>query len=281
MQLGQGGASVLTCLSPQALDKSSLTLPNPLTNPTYTPNRPLSPPTHNRNSKYFWPCSANFGGSVPYLIPMGWIPVGGSPGLPGVYTRPETMATGEAKRVPTMVILKDADASASHLVVAIRGSNTKYEWAKSESRLGWCVGRRRAKAVGAEVSDLMRKNHKLIRLQPKAARGGALTNHISSSTRTHTQPQTLNPTLLRFTPHPTPDFEYDFGPDIIIKSATGKTIKFPGRIHRGFQDGFHALWPSVAAALNSTDVKHVTVAGHSQGSGIGVFLSYAVSRLGG
>jgi hypothetical protein len=53
-----------------------------------------------------------------------------APGAPaGVYTLPQN-----GRRYPIMVILKHA--STRHLVVAIRGSNTKLEWARSELQGG-------------------------------------------------------------------------------------------------------------------------------------------------
>ncbi|KAI8467478.1 MAG: Alpha/Beta hydrolase protein [Monoraphidium minutum] len=81
-----------------------------------------------RNVKWFWPCSRGFGGAGSFLVPAGWEMVGSdaaAPGLPaGLYTMPE-----DGVPHPIMAILRQRVSG--QLVVAVRGTNTRFEWARN------------------------------------------------------------------------------------------------------------------------------------------------------
>lgn len=64
-------------------------------------------------------------------MPTGWAPLGpgSSATAPGIYSRPEDFS-GTTKQVPIMVMLQNT--TTKHAVIAVRGSNTKAEWAYSE-----------------------------------------------------------------------------------------------------------------------------------------------------
>ncbi|KAI8474447.1 MAG: class 3-domain-containing protein [Monoraphidium minutum] len=87
-----------------------------------------------RNIKSFWPCSPPFGGALESILtPDGWdlVPPGNASAangtvVGGVFTIPEA----EARRYPIMTVMRQRGGS-EQLVVAVRGSNTQFEWARN------------------------------------------------------------------------------------------------------------------------------------------------------
>jgi hypothetical protein len=68
----------------------------------------------------------------------------------------------------------------------------------------------------------------------------------------------------------------DYIRNALFDSVSGKSIGVPGRVHRGFRDGFADLWSEVSQAATSMGAAEngVWVMGHSLGGVLSVFAAY-------
>jgi hypothetical protein len=233
-----------------------------------------SPPPHPR-SKYFWSCSKAFNGSLTgYLVPTGWDPVGGTPAAgdstpinPGIYNWVQ-----EGVSYPIMAVLsKPADR---HLVFAIRGSNTGYDWRQSERAP---AGRRLG--CGAAVLLVACRRRALRAPLPRAGTRRAARRAQAAHLHKHLRPSPA------CHPPPSPGLYYSLTPEFKFPGEPFEGNQFDGATHEGYTKMFAQLWPDVQAVLKAqvvqadkkTAVKHVTFGGHSMGGVMVTMLSFAVS----